>query len=622
MNNLEWLWMNNMEFDALTASVPAKLASLNYLLMLGRTDAEKVQAAELCVHDVLGGTANPNIVIICPAHLVKSRYSSLLWDMGVEFKCFGVYEKSLNHISDRIANYCLVSAEKLLRDGAESVLAKSEGITWDLMVIDMPEDSDADIDAYIKAVKTPARKLLISAPASRDFGDSYEKLSALVKAVLSRKKKGDKSAEYPFDEQRVIKEDVKTGEYNLKTISYKIPEALIAGVARVVDADSDIPLYKYGGNIFEEYNIGERNVYLGKTYDEEQLLTLIAADAKLEAFLKETDELLTAPENTIAVYCTASNTKDFVNKAMSGYYAGKNIGISDGVSDGGYLCADNNSEPRIIITDDTAGDKFLSVNRITHIINYEYPENPAVLERRYYRGGRNAGNPVFCIFCDDDNKFDGRMLRKTVLSNLDKAFNPHVAAKSLLWGIENIEEHLIVLILDLKYMSDFATEEAVESFRIEYCASDATDAASAAKVAGKRLEMLVDLFGQHHVLETKEVDGERLFTELSEKIAAFKNKCLYIDKPAGGILTIAEQAEVLPGAAEKPGQVASAVAFVNRIAEEGKAFDYALIRSETEKLSDSLKLSALINLWKYYRFEKKIARSYKEFMEHFNKGVI
>jgi hypothetical protein len=594
--------MNNIDFNAGTMAVPEKLNKSKYLVLSGFSDEEKVQAVKLCIHDVLVNSVNnPNIVIVCPDYLIKSWYSTLLWGMGVEFKCLGVFEKSLNLFSKSTANLCLVSAEK-----ANTAFKSAGDLVWDLMIIDGT--------APTAEINTAAEKILINAPLNDENGGNYEKYLPLIKSVINRKKKDDLS----FNTEHIIQSTAETAKYNLKTISYKVPAKLISKAERVVDIDSDIPLYKYGGNIFEEYNIKERKIYLNKVYDSEQLGVLIEKDVKLSVFLKMLNEVLNTAENTVVIYCTAANTKSYVNKVLNEYYKEKNVGICDGKVFGNAFS--DTDEPRIIVTDDMVGNKLICVNKVTHIINYEYPENPAVLEQRYKRGGRSQGKnePVFCIFCDEDNKFDGRMLRKTVLSNLSLAFNNHAAMSSLIWGIENIEEHLIVLILDLKFMSDFAADDAVESFRIEYCASDAVDKKSAESIAKSRLEKLVDMFGQHHVLEVKEVDGERLFMELTEKISSFRGKKLFTNQKAKGILTIDEKANTDFKLAEKPEKVKTAADFVKKITETGDAFNYELIREETEKLSDILKLSALINLWKYYRYEKKIARPYKTFVELYN----
>ncbi|MCL2693830.1 MAG: hypothetical protein FWE60_01850, partial [Oscillospiraceae bacterium] len=140
MSNMEWLWLSDAEeFDPSALSVPEKLAKHGYACILNRMETGKVQAAQLCVHDVLSKNENPNIAIICPERLIKSWYSSMLWDMGVEFKYFGVSPRSLNLYSDSMANYCLISAESVIKDGEKSVLFKAgEGFIWDLMFVDLP----------------------------------------------------------------------------------------------------------------------------------------------------------------------------------------------------------------------------------------------------------------------------------------------------------------------------------------------------------------------------------------------------------------------------------------------------------------------------------------------------
>ncbi|MDR2532188.1 MAG: hypothetical protein LBC82_05025 [Oscillospiraceae bacterium] len=636
MSNVEWLWINSIDFDSSAQSILQKLSSHGYAIALNRMEGGKLQTTELCVHDVLTQKENPNIVIIAPEHLVKNWYFSLLWDLGVEFKNLGVYEKSLDLYSPSISNCCLVSAEGLLRAEKNSALSQagSAGIIWDLMVIDLPLTGGADLQDYIKSIKTKTKKLLINTPASEGYGKKLEKLSEAVKALLHRNRKEDKGAEYPVllsePDGHVVAGRNMTGDYNIKTINYKTDGALYAKAERIDDTRSGIPLYSYGGNIFEEYNLKDRKTYLREGYDKKELKVLVTADGKLEAFLKEIVTLLSDPGNRIVVYCTLENTMKYVSKALWACNGGKkgicvyDKNTTDAEFVSGEMSGAGSEEPHIIVTDDSAGSRFLNIEKITHIINYEYPENPAVLEQRLTRAGRkpSSGSPAFYIFCDEDYKFDGRMLRKTVLSNLGDTFC-RVPDKSLLFDIDNIEEHLIVLILDLKYLSDNAKDDVIESFRVEYNAPEAVTAAGVAGTARKRLKSLVDMFGLHEVMKQKEVDGERLFMEVSEKIEKFRGKRVCLDEK--GVLNLAGKTK-LPAETKTPPEATKAAEFTKKLT--GRREDFTLIKAETEKLSYSLKFSALVNIWKHYKFELKIQKSYKGFIEAFNfhdkhdKGVI
>jgi len=632
MSNVEWLWINGIDLDSYTQAIPEKLKKHGYAISLNRMETGKLQTAQLCIHDVMLEKDNPNIVIVVPERQVNNWYCSLLWDMGVEFKYLGVFEKSLDLYSGAVSNCCIVSAEGIIRGGADSVLSQAgdKGLIWDLMIFDLPLLDGAALQDYSKIIKTKTKKLLINTPDSENLGAKYEKLSAFVKALLHRNRKEDKGADYPIDLDRnnghvVAGRNMEAG-YDIKTINYKIDNALIAKTERIDDRRSGIPLYSYGGNLFEEYNLEERKIYLSEEYDKKELKELLAADGKLEAFLKEIVTLLSEPENRIVVYCTSQNTANYVSKALWACNGGKKgICVYDrNAADIEYVTGELNGkaseEPQIIVADDTVGAKFLNIERITHIINYEYPENPAVLEQRLTRTGRKPNNPAFYIFCDDDYKFDGRMLRKTVLSNFGGAFCK-IPDKSLLFNVENIEEHLIVLVLDLKYICDFATDAIVESFRVEYNAPEVKTAADAAATAKKRLKNLVDMFGIHDVMEQKDVDGEWLFMQFTEKIEEFKGKRVCIDDK--GVLCLASDKNGKDNkdkAEKNSAEVKNALAFAGKLT--GTREDFTLIKSETEKLSHYLKLSALINLWKYYKFSMEISSSYKDFIGLYNKGVI
>jgi hypothetical protein len=630
MNNIEWLWTSGISFDSHTLAVPEKLSKHGYAVALGRMETGKTQTAGLCIHDVLAEKENPNIVIITPEHLARNWYFSLLWDMGLEFKYSGVFEKSLDLFSDSISNLCIVSAERLAENPVLSQ-AGGSGIIWDLMIVDMPlTGEEADITEQLKNMKVKVKKLLINSPADieKNLDTKLEKLSALVKAVLQRNKK-EKNAECAIimDEPdgNVAAGRNMTGDYDIKTINYKIDNSVIAKTERIDDKRLGIPLYSYGGNIFEEYNLKERKTYLNDEYGKTQLKDLLAADGKLEAFLKEIVTLLADSENRIVVYCTSANTVKYVSKALWACNGGKKgicvydrncSTVTDAEFVNGEFGSASAEEPNIIVADDKAGSRFLNVERITHIINYEYPESPATLEQRLTRTGRNPAKtdkkPAFYIFCDDDYKFDGRMLRKTVLSNIGRAFS-RIPDKNLLFNIDGIEEHLIVLILDLKFIADNAKDDMVESFRVEYNAPEVNTAKDAAATAQMRLKSIVEMFGLHDVMKQKEIDGERLFMEISEMVEKLKGGRVCLDEK--GVMKIAGK-EKPPAEAKNTAEMKSAAGSAGKLT--GKKEDFELIKAAMEKLSYNQKLTALIGVWKHYRFGLKITRSYKEFIELYN----
>jgi len=637
MSKIEWLWCGDADLDLNMLSVPERLSKHGYVLILNRMETGKTQAAELCIHDVLTQSVNPNIVIICPEFLLGSWYSSLLWDTGVEFKYFGVFEESLNMFSGAIANYCLVTSESLARNGENSVLgnAMDEGFVWDLMIIDMPHSGVVDIGVYTNGIKTKAKKLLINAPAADEFGEKCEKLADLTKTLLHDKKQADAVSAHPLGEKltsdgAVLAGRNMTGDYKVKTINYEIDEKLISSVKRLDDVYSGIPLYNYCGNIFEEYALAERETYLKDAYSKKDLRTLTAADGKLAALFKLTDELMLDVGNRIAVYCVTENTLNYVSKAIKAKYDDKPVCVYDrNVTEKSFIKAELGDEgyndPRILVTDDKSGSQFINISKITHIINYEYPENPAVLEQRYTRIGRTFGAPSFYIFSDKGCRFDGRMLRKRVLGNLDRAFHRHIPDKSLFFNIEDINGHIAALVKDIKYICDCtagagAASDVIERFRVEYDIPGATTAEKTNKMAKSILKKLAGLFELGPILEENEIDEQILLTLISIKVKALQGKRVYISE--NGALSPNNEPESPPPDISQNKiimGVMQASGFLRELT--GENGDYALIKTQTAGLSDSLKLSVLINLWKHYKYERKIPKQYKEFIELYNKGV-
>ncbi|MCL1822802.1 MAG: hypothetical protein FWG44_01240 [Oscillospiraceae bacterium] len=550
MSNIEWLWLNNAEIDAEVLSLPERLSRHGYALMINRLETKKIQAAELCVNDVLTKTEKPNIIVIAPEHLVKSWYSAFLWDMGVEFKYLSVNDKTPELISPSISNLCMMTSESLIKSKGNSITAKTvkenQKFVWDLMVIDLPFSCKINTDAYINAIGIKADKLLINAPAPDDFGETCENLSTLVKHLLKRNEKKRREADFSADELKdsIIAGRNMEGNYTVKTISYK----------------------------------GEN---------------------KTGAFLKETETILSNPENRTVIYCTAQNTVTLVKNALSEFYKdSKSICVYDsGVNEAEFISGEfkgeSITEPQIIITNDLCGTMFINTEKITHIINYEYPENPAVLEQRYARGGRKAAkeNPVFYLFCDEEYKTDGKILRESILSESIRMFCGHIPDKSLLFDIPDIEEHLTVLILDLKFVAGEAGKE--------------------------KLQKLLPMLDLAYILKENEIDGERVFGEITEKIAVFRNKRVFLDENM-----VLHTADDLPEKPEKDikaniPEIREALKAARKLT--GKETDFKIIAEETSALSDNMKLAALIGIWKHCKYELKIPRTYQKFIELYNK---
>ena len=79
------------------------------------------------------------------------------------------------------------------------------------------------------------------------------------------------------------------------------------------------------------------------------------------------------------------------------------------------------------------------------------PDNPAVLQERYMRRGLLGGNePEFILFEDDNGCFDSRILKKTLVGNLYKAFRRDLPTDNILFRIDGVDKMIADMLTDIK----------------------------------------------------------------------------------------------------------------------------------------------------------------------------
>lgn len=658
-NSIKWISLYGMNLNAHNLSLPQRLDRFGYGIVLDEFGTDKATKAQICIFDELEGREKPNILVICPPQLVHSWYKSLLVELGVDFKFVTGSSDTSLFFSEEISNLYIMSDEVLRENGGETLKAlNSSGIVWDLMIIDAALAVDGvKADLYTQNAFIKANKLIIFAPFPSAYNEKPDGIKKIVKSLLADREKAAEIDNFPVDAtvldfsldtpfMKYYDDSSFDNNAKVTVIPYKIEKKYIPSNKRINDISTGVPHYVYGGNIFEEYSIDERKLYLRNVYSAENLKKLRVIDTKLDAFLKKTDDILKDSGNTIIVYFDSYNTVDYIYKALCSVYSDNTDMIKVQKGDlfdiqwvmQSFEAGKNRRRPRIILATDYLNEKCSVVEKITHIINYELPANPAVLQQRYKRRGFvKSDNPEFILFKDENGRFDSRILGKALAGNVYKAYRQDIPTKNIMMYIPQIDEMLADMLIELKRVAGRSTEvggagiDLIAKFAADYNVPAELKLAPGAKAheyTTRKLEAIKKAFGVDALINSIETDKKELVQAISAKTEQLRNGFAFYDEK----MTL----QVIPDANHKTAEYDtfnSQIAenkYVNGIAEAKKlldekldgADDYPQIREETNGMTDSLLTSVLYNVWKYCTEQKKIYKTYSEFIRKYNEGAI
>lgn len=631
LTGIEWLPCSGIDLNYFNLSVPERLEKFGYAVILDRSAASKIDKAELCVYDILMKSENPrlNMVIFCPPHLMQNWYSALLQDLGVEFKFINFDEKLISFYSESCSNLYIADSSQLYKASECKTVRefRQSGMVWDLMIINLPFSADeTDINIFINELRNKTQKIIICA-ASPDCGDILEP----VKNLLYNKEQAEAVSRYPIDVSilnynpyyPILKDDgQETNTYKVNTLYYSIDQTLTPQSKRIDDIQTGIPMYVHGGNVFEEYSLEERKIYLHSDYSKDDLNVLCSVDKKLEIFLNEMKKAIPYDNdnrgNTIIVYAVCESTINYLHKVLTAVFCGTAEIIPDNSAEF-PLSSDN---PRIIIANDNTAWRFNTASEITHIFNYEYPGNPDVLQTRCMRRGRNGNHsPVFYIFTDTDYRFDGRILRKTVLCNLHLAFNKRVPSKNILMYAEDIDRHLTALLIDLKFINQYTKEvgssfDTVTRFRTEFNIAgggNVTTAAKAHEKTGKMLKILTDMLNLTELSTGKPTDERALYEAIVEKVSVMRSCYAYLDE--NGRLRFINKNNTAPDSPEE-NRFVKGVKQAEAVAVNFSEDVLPHLKNQINGLPDATKTPVLFSCLKHCK-----GKSHAELMRMYNRGI-
>ncbi len=653
-NDIKWITSGNLEHNPFYFSIPEKLDKYGYCVDMSGYGEGKTDKAQLCILDTANKKEDPNILIICPDGCKESWYLSLLKGVGLEFKFVNADKDSVMYFSPGTANLLLLD-EKVLAEGEGSAFApiKASNLLWDLVIIDAAGAVDGiNTSLYTDCLGMKTQRLLIFAPYPSEYTQAPDGIKDIVKALMSDTAKASEIDKFAIDEK------VMQFTMNSPLVNYPKEEndSSNVKVMRYSFALKDIPQnlrieeqagsrYSHGGNIFEEYNLPERSVYQKPVYTRSDAETLKNKDKKLEKFLELIDGIMNSDDKTAVVYFKSEATTNYIEKILSTIYydkAGSIVYFDKTHFDVRLLKQWYETIPekplRVILASDRMSESIATFSPITHIINYELPDNPVELHQRYMRRALDNKRitPEFILFLDDNGLFDSRVFGRALAGNVYKAFRMNVPSENVMFRVEGIETMLADLIADIKYVADYtgavgSSFDTISKFRQDYNippARNLTTAARTHEYALRKVETIAKALDCGSLIGEKEPDKAALSAKISAKIKEIRSGFSYFDKDMT-IKTVPHKTARTKEFKEFSGYL-DGNPFNLGLKNAHKALDdtvkgqkeFAYIKDAVMNIPDALKPAVLYNIWIYWHKTHGIGGSYADFIKAYNEGVI
>lgn len=648
-NSVKWIPLGGIDLSAANLAPAEKLRKFGFSLVCCEFGSEKLTKAGLCIYDVLAEKESPNILLITSRRVLYGWYRILMTGIGADFKVVSGAANEIVFFSQDSSNLYLMPSEAL--NSANGLKAKvPQDFVWDLVIIDDEQNTGVPDYGFWKEQlpwKTERLLMITQFPANSD--EDKAALSGMVKQLLSDEEQASAADELdlsvsglPLDygtpvlsagDKRIYNGEIKR---SVSFVNYGCDESFLSGLRRRIDIRTGLPNYKYGGNIFEEYDVDETKwVYQKAAYTPSDVAELRSADKKLDEFLKLTDEVMSQENSRAIVYCCDKNTVEYLRKTLTAMYPGSGVvkaARGELFSNRDILrklnVDDRTTYPKLIIATDDIGAVGDGLDRVTHVINYELPVSPVLLERRMTRhGAKNENQRSFIIFRDSNKLFDSRMLDKVLFGGLADAFFGDMPARNILLDIDIKAECLSNLIADLRYTESYASEvdncyDLIRKFKGDYEALGAgkiNNAKQLAEFAGKLLAKVCGFFGV-----SKDASQE----DIAAALASLTGLCAVNDgalAPVNGEMLSKIAASLDQDPAGQPfGEeaIAGVEAAHKHIDELHSGSNYHLmIKNDIQSLNDCIQYPVLYGVWRYRVREQDSVRSFKDFIRIYNDGI-
>lgn len=645
-NSVKWIPLEGMELRAADLAPAEKLRKFGFSLVCCSFGSGKLTKAGLCIYDVLAEKETPNILVVTSAREIYGWYRILMTGIGADFKVINGAANEIVFFTGDSSNLYLCPPAAL--DAANGLKTKVPAdFQWDLIIVDDEQSLSApDCRKLSERIPWKSERLLMFTQFPAQNGEERAALSEFVKSTLAEEANAScadgldftvNGVPLGYDTPLLLAGDkhICSGALNVETADYGFDDAFLAGLRRRSDIRTGLPSYKYGGNIFEDYDVEDmKGLYQKSTYTPSDVAELRAVDKKLDCFLNLADKVASDENSRAMIYCCDRNTVDYLRKVLSAMYSESRVKTarSELFSNKDILrklqVDDSTVYPKFVIAMDDISAVGDGLDRITDVFSYELPDSAVLLERRVTRHGTaHEADRRFVFFRDSNKLFDSRMLGKVLYASLPNAFCGDIPARNVLLDIPAKGEYIAELVADLRYAESYASEvdscyDLIKKVKADYellGAGNLSNARHLAEFAGKLLAKVCRFYGI-------EKDSS------PEEIAAAADKLSGLCQAADGALSavpavmvekISKSLDADP-AAQPFGEeaIAGLEQAKQRVNELHSGSHYHLmIKNDIQSLNDCIQYPVLYNIWKYRVREQDSVRSFRDFIRIYNDGM-
>lgn len=645
-NSVKWIPLEGMELTAADLAPAEKLRKFGFSLVCCSFGSGKLTKAGLCIYDVLAEKETPNILVVTSAREIYGWYRILMTGIGADFKVINGAANEIVFFTGDSSNLYLCPPAAL--DAANGLKTKVPAdFQWDLIIVDDEQSLSApDCRKLSERIPWKSERLLMFTQFPAQNGEERAALSEFVKSTLAEEANAScadgldftvNGVPLGYDTPLLLAGDkhICSGALNVETADYGFDAAFLAGLRRRSDIRTGLPSYKYGGNIFEDYDVEDmKGLYQKSTYTPSDVAELRAVDKKLDCFLNLADKVASDENSRAMIYCCDRNTVDYLRKVLSAMYSESRVKTarSELFSNKDILrklqVDDSTVYPKFVIAMDDISAVGDGLDRITDVFSYELPDSAVLLERRVTRHGTaHEADRRFVFFRDSNKLFDSRMLGKVLYASLPNAFCGDIPARNVLLDIPAKGEYIAELVADLRYAESYASEvdscyDLIKKVKADYellGAGNLSNARHLAEFAGKLLAKVCRFYGI-------EKDSS------PEEIAAAADKLSGLCQAADGALSavpadmvekISKSLDADP-AAQPFGEeaIAGLEQAKQRVNELHSGSHYHLmIKNDIQSLNDCIQYPVLYNIWKYRVREQDSVRSFRDFIRIYNDGM-
>lgn len=645
-NSVKWIPLEGMELTAADLAPAEKLRKFGFSLVCCSFGSGKLTKAGLCIYDVLAEKETPNILVVTSAREIYGWYRILMTGIGADFKVINGAANEIVFFTGDSSNLYLCPPAAL--DAANGLKTKVPAdFQWDLIIVDDEQSLSApDCRKLSERIPWKSERLLMFTQFPAQNDDERVALSEFVKSTLAEEANAScadgldftvNGVPLGYDTPLLLAGDkhICSGALNVETADYGFDAAFLAGLRRRSDIRTGLPSYKYGGNIFEDYDVEDmKGLYQKSAYTPSDVAELRAVDKKLDCFLNLADKVASDENSRAMIYCCDRNTVDYLRKVLSAMYSESRVKTarSELFSNKDILrklqVDDSTVYPKFVIAMDDISAVGDGLDRITDVFSYELPDSAVLLERRVTRHGTaHEADRRFVFFRDSNKLFDSRMLGKVLYASLPNAFCGDIPARNVLLDIPAKGEYIAELVADLRYAESYASEvdscyDLIKKVKADYellGAGNLSNARHLAEFAGKLLAKVCRFYGI-------EKDSS------PEEIAAAADKLSGLCQAADGALSavpadmvekISKSLDADP-AAQPFGEeaIAGLEQAKQRVNELHSGSHYHLmIKNDIQSLNDCIQYPVLYNIWKYRVREQDSVRSFRDFIRIYNDGM-